>query len=143
MEHVLVGIDRQHDAWEAFARACFLAKRIDAKLHVLLVLSPASEGLSHGHPEREATVRQRLELLVEAAKSDGLQINYFITEGHYEEEIIRFVNHYRITLLVLELPDGDMKSAEKGSVSLHAIRHRISCKVELVAPKNKRQERIT
>jgi K+-sensing histidine kinase KdpD len=142
MEHVLVGIDGQHDAWEAFARACLLAKRIDAKLHVLLVLSPSGEGLPHGDPEREATVRQRLELLVEAAKSDGIQINYFITEGHYEDEIIRFVNHYRITLLVYQPPDGDIKSAEKGSGSLPAIRHRISCKVELVAPKTKRQERI-
>ena len=47
MEKILVGIDGKHTGWEAFSRACALARRIDVRLHVLLVLTPANRHLSH------------------------------------------------------------------------------------------------
>jgi K+-sensing histidine kinase KdpD len=143
MERILVGINSHHSAWEAFYRACALANRIEAKLHVLLVLSNSMDGRHPMEQEQEATLRTRLELLIEKAKSDGIQVNYFIAEGPYEEAVIRFVDHHRITLLVYELPEGQIRSGEKGLPGLSTIRHRISCKVELVAPKTNQQEKIT
>jgi len=135
MEQILVGIDGQHSAWEALARACTLAKRIDAHLHVLLVQPSADNKASSGEVQNAEDLRKHLELRIKTAKSQGIPIDYFITEGQYEEEIVRFVNHYRITLLVYELNYRELNSTEKGTLSLQAIRHRIACKVETVAPR--------
>jgi K+-sensing histidine kinase KdpD len=146
MEHILVGMHDTYGAWEALARGCALAKRIDARLHVLQVRTPLGRQAVHSETGRETLVRKRLELLIEKAKSEGVQIDYFITEGDYEEEVIRFVNHHRITLLVYELARGDIKLVEKGTSPLQAIRHRVACKVEIVAPRRdipKKQERTT
>jgi nucleotide-binding universal stress UspA family protein len=135
MERILVGIDGQHSAWEALARAFALAKRIGAHLHVLLVRPTGEKGRADLDAQNETSLRKHLELRIEAAKAQGVQVEYYITEGGYEDEVVRFVNHNRITLLVYELRDGEHKSNERGSGALKAIRHRISCKVEVVAPR--------
>ncbi len=135
MEQILVGMDTQHGAWEALARACALAKRIEARVHVLLVRPPADDGAGKPETVRDAELRKRLERCIQTARADGIAIDYFITEGGYEKEIIRFVRHYRISLLVYEMTERDLRSAQQGQWSLQAIRHRIACKVETVAPR--------
>lgn len=135
MEQILVGMDSEHIAWEALTRACTLAERIDARLHVLLVRRPTGGDAPVDEARREEELRQNLELRIEEAKARGIHIDYYVADGSFEEEIVRFVNGYRITLLVLELRDRDARSAEKGAQSLQAIRHRIACKVETVVPR--------
>jgi K+-sensing histidine kinase KdpD len=135
MEQILVGMDIRHGAWEALARACALAERIEAHVHVLLVHPPPDAGIGGAETVWEAELRKRVEQCIQTAKADGIAIDYFITEGSYEEEIIRFVRHYRITLLVYEITNRDLRSAQQGQWSLQAIRHRIACKVEIVAPR--------
>jgi nucleotide-binding universal stress UspA family protein len=136
MEQILVGIDYQHGGWEALARACTLAKRIDARLHVLLVRPETGNGAAD-EAHRALALRRHLELRIETAKAQGIRVDYFITDGRYEDEIVRFVNKYRITLLVYQLRDGESGSTEKAGWSLQAIRHRIACKVEIVAPRKR------
>ena len=135
MENILVAIDGKHSAWEALSRASSLARRVHVQLSVLLVVPPASRNLSFAEVQLEATVRERLELMLEAIKAEGIRINYFVTEGSYEEEVIAFVLNNRVTLLVYEATDGDARCADRDSLSLRSIRHRISCRVEVVAPK--------
>jgi len=135
MENILVALSGKHGAWEALSRACSLARRIHVRLNVLLVSPPPMQNLSHSDAELEATVRQRLELLLEVFKSEGIHINYFVTEGVYEEEVIAFVHNNKVTLLVYEVSEGDARGADRDSVSLRSIRHRIACRVETVAPK--------
>lgn len=135
MENILVAIDGKHEAWEAFSRACALSRRLQAQVNVLLVRAPQDRALSHSETEMELALRQRLELLMEAAKAEGVRINYFITEGVYYEEVIAFANTNKVTLLIYEITDGETRNPERESATLRAIRHRIVCRVESVSPK--------
>ena len=126
MEHILVAVDQLHPQHEAIAHACSLAKRIQARLHVLfvhkkscLVTNPA---------------RQRLELLVAYARTEGIHVEYTILEGGYEESIISFIQNNGITLFIHELEHTDMHSFERSFSVLKSVRHRISCRVETVTP---------
>lgn len=135
MEKILVAVDGKRGAWEALSHACSLAQRIAVKLNVLLVVTPDIHRLSHSEKEAENQIRIKLELLIEAAKVEGIQINYFIAEGIYENEVIQFVNNNKISLLVYGANDGDARAANKDLDFLCSLRHRIACPVEVVSPK--------
>lgn len=135
MERILVSMDARHGAWEAWSRAISLARRIDARVYALLVYPPGVKGRADGDPNDEAGVRHRLELLIESAKSNGIAVDYFISEGRYEEEVIRFAEHNRITLMVAESPEGEMRHSDREFTSFQKIRHRITCRLELVSPR--------
>ncbi len=146
MEKILVAIDSKHGAWEALSHACSLAKRIDAMLNILLVVPLNMQKMLCSEKEVEETIKKRLELLIEAAKAEGILINYFIAEGRYEEEVINFVNHNKISLLVHEANDEDARSAYKDQVYLRSLQHRIACTVEIVSTKKpniSKNKRIT
>lgn len=140
MERILVTITEQTTSWEVFSHGCSLARRIDAKLDVLFVASPSGTPKSRSEMEQSKEARARLELMLEAAKAEGVKLEYFVTEGNYAEEVISFVRDNKTSLLVLEHNGGD---AEEVSNSLLAIRHRISCRVELVAPKKNNPQFIS
>ena len=72
---------------------------------------------------------------IEAAKAEGILINYFIAEGRYEKEVINFVNHNKISLLVHEVNYGDARSANRDLLFLRSLRHRVACTVEIVSTK--------
>jgi nucleotide-binding universal stress UspA family protein len=136
MERILVSMHCRNGSWGALSRAVSLARRIDAKLFALLVLPPCAEGA--GAEECNAAcggIRERLELLIGIAKSEGSRIDYFISEGNYEEEVIRFVQQKRITLLIAQSPDRDSPHSERDLAEIRKIQHRIACRVELVSPR--------
>lgn len=135
MEKILVAIDGKHGAWDALSHACFLAKRINIELNVLLVTPKSDQQRSHSETKAEDELRRSMALHVEAAKADGIMINYFIAEGDYEDEVINFVNQNRITLLMHETQDGDGRSGGRKTSSLRTLRHRVACRMEIVAPK--------
>ncbi len=136
MEKILVAIDGKHGAWEALSHACSLAKRIDVQLNVLLVIPSNRARLTRAETEVEDEIKKRLELLIEAAKAEGITINYFIAEGNYDDEVISFINHNKITLLVHETLDGDTRPANKElTASFRSLRHRTPCVIEVVAPR--------
>jgi nucleotide-binding universal stress UspA family protein len=135
MEKILVAIDSRHGAWEALSHACSLAKRIDATLNVLLVVPLKRQKTPGSKKEVEEAIRKRLELSIEAAKAEGIRINYYIAEGKYEEEIINFINHNKTLLLVHEANDRDARSAHRDQIFLRSLRHRIACTVEIVSTK--------
>ncbi len=135
MERILVSMNCRSGSWGAWSRAISLARRIDAKLYALLVLPPSAIGA--GIEENSATcgTRERLELLIEIAKSEGARVDYFISEGNYEEEVIRFVEQNRITLVIAEHPDDENSHSERDMAQIRKIQHRIACRVELVSPR--------
>ncbi len=128
-------MDARHGAWGAWSRAISLARRINARVFVLLVFTPGEDGGGNGENGAGESVRHRLELLIELAKSDGISIDYFVSEGNYEEEVIQFADHNRITLMVAEPSDGSSRHHERESLSFQKIRHRINCRMELVSPR--------
>lgn len=124
MERILVAVDQLHPQQEAISHGCSLAKRIQARLYVLFV-------------HRKSCViknpaRQRLELLVGYARTEGIHVEYTILEGGYEESIISFIQNNGITLFIHELEHTDMHSFERNFSVLKSVRHRISCRVEIV-----------
>nr|WP_320009717.1 universal stress protein [uncultured Desulfobulbus sp.] len=133
MEKILVALDTKHGAWAALSHACSLAERMDVELYVLLVHPSSKEKQNSAEFALEAAIKSRLELLLEAAKNKGIRINYFVSEGTYEEEIIQFVNHYRIGLLVCETTGSAARISAKEALFLRALRHRLRCKLEVVA----------
>lgn len=136
MERILVSMSNQCGAWGAWSRAISLARRIDAKLYALLLTPPSAKtAVSAGDNSTAGTVRKRLELLIEVAKSEGVSVDYFISEGNYEEEVIRFVEQNRITLLVAESADEDGSNSERDLAQIRRISHRIKCRMELVSPR--------
>ena len=134
MERILVIMNAQHYTWEALGRAVSLAKRIKARVFVLRVFS---------HEEKEAGVEQytkisverRLENIIQTARSDSVTIEYFVTEGNFEEEVVCFIEHNKISLLVVEPGSWETNISEKGWGFIQEIMYRISCRVEVVSPK--------
>lgn len=135
MENILVAIGSRHTAWEALSRACALCARVQASLKVLLVLPAPGKPQTPAETGLTKRMRQLLELRLEAAKAEGIPVTYFLAEGEYEEEVIRFAHGNRISLLIYELTEEDMRNPERESPSLRSIRHRIACRVETVSPK--------
>lgn len=134
MERILVGLSDRHRAWEPFTHAVSLAKRIGAAVYVLRVRDPRKGGGATGwaddgpHDSLDEAFRTRLDQRIEMAKAEGVRIELFVADGPFEEEIIRFAQSNQITLLVAEPGVKD---------SLQKIRHRISCRVELVVPRKR------
>ncbi|WP_051284187.1 universal stress protein [Desulforegula conservatrix] len=136
MERILVSMGAGHGAWDAWNRAILLARRIgtDARVYALMIM-PSGHGGNSLHDGEISIVRERFELQIELAKSEGIHVEYFITEGDYEEEVIRFAKSNRITLLVIESTEGSGRNNAKGGMnSLRRIIHRILCRVDLVTP---------
>lgn len=133
MERILVSMSSQCGAWGAWSRAISLAGRIDARLYALLLAPPSEKTAgAAGDNSSAGGVRKRLELLIELAKSKGVQVDYFMSEGNYEEEVIRFVEQNRITLLVAESAEEENANSERDLARIRRIRHRLSCRVEVV-----------
>jgi nucleotide-binding universal stress UspA family protein len=136
MERILVGMDVRQSNLEGVQRAVQLAARIDATVTVLLVSSPSD---SQPHQdilrELENSVRKRLELLIEMGRADGVEVSFYMTRGEYREEVIRFTQQNQITHVVLGLPRGGQQATDEFHEWLAGIRHRISCRIELVQEK--------
>jgi nucleotide-binding universal stress UspA family protein len=129
-------MNSQWGAWGAWSRAISLARRIDARLYALLLAPPSAKPVATaGGNSTAGDVRKRLELLIELAKSEGVQVDYFISEGSYEEEVIRFVEQNRITLLVAESAEDENSNPERELAQIRRIGHRVTCRVELVSPR--------
>lgn len=138
MERILVIIHNQHYSWEAMGRAVSLAKRINARVFVLKIFSPDEKETGVVEQDMKTSAGHRLENMIQAARADSVRIEYFVTEGDFEEEVIRFVEHNRISILVVEPGSWETKSPEnpeKGLGPFQEILYRISCRVEMVSPK--------
>ena len=141
MERILVSMDCRSGEWGALSRAISLSGRIEAKVYALLVESPSAG--SAGEDVSAATcgaVLERLEKLVQAARSEGVQIECFVSKGEYEEEVSQFVERKRVTLVIVERPDGKDPDSERKLGQIRRIQHRISCRVELVSPRKQHPE---
>ena len=136
MERILVGLDVRQSNLEGVHRAMQLATRIDAKVTVLLVSSLVNPSAPQDILlEFENAVRKRLELLIEKGRADGVEVEFYMTQGNYREEVIRFTQQHPITLLVLALPKTGQQAVEEFKQWLAGIRHRINCRIELVQEK--------
>jgi hypothetical protein len=73
--------------------------------------------------------------MIEKARSNGVIVHYYIVQGIFEAEVIRFVTEKKITLLILGLPHGDSEGSVEFNKALYAIRQNVRCAIELVRRK--------
>jgi nucleotide-binding universal stress UspA family protein len=137
MEKILVGLDPGKTSLWAAVHALNLAKRIQARLYFLLVIDPeAAKGSDESLIRQiEASMRASLESLIEDGISEGIPVDYYITYGQYDNELIKFVKENRITMLVVGSPTPQDGRLEDFDDLLEKIRHRIDCRIEVVHEK--------
>ncbi|PIP42614.1 MAG: hypothetical protein COX19_00520 [Desulfobacterales bacterium CG23_combo_of_CG06-09_8_20_14_all_51_8] len=144
MVKILVGIDAKMTGLWSVVYALNLAKRMDVKIAILLVsdnASPSSSSLSTSkqeEPEKDETaIKRRLEKLITDGRSEGISVDYYLADGSYKEEIIKFIKEKGITLLVVDFPSADLKEAsEKFPELLGEIKLRTHCRIEVVHQKD-------
>jgi hypothetical protein len=150
MEHILVSMDIRQDAESplpllnqdetggflaAAYRAIHLAERIKANVHCLLIYQKPASSQTDTFTGLEDAAKKHLELMIEKARSNGVSVHYYIANGNFETEVIRFVAEKKITLLILGLPHGESETALEFKKSLNAIRQNVRCAIELVRRK--------
>jgi nucleotide-binding universal stress UspA family protein len=138
MEKILVGLYPGKTSLWAAVHAFNLAKRIKARLYFLLVINPEIKASDQSLVRQvEASTKSSLEALIEEGISDGIPVDYYITYGQYDNELVKFVKENKITMLVVGSPfpqDGRFEDFED---LLEKIRHRIDCRIEVVHEKNR------
>jgi len=131
-------MNARHYPWEALNRAVSLANRIEARIFVLKVFSPGGKETGAVGQCTKTAAERRLENIIQTARAASVTIEYFVTEGDLEEEVIRFVEHNKISLLVVEPGnfgnEGSEKS-DKGIAPLTQFLYHMSCSVEVVSQK--------
>jgi len=136
MEKILAAINPVRTNFYACIHALNLAKRIKAKVLFLLVFSmPAREMKSFLKEEIAAPVKRRLDSFIEEGRSEGIEVDYYLVYGDFENEIVSFIQENRVTLLVVEFPAEGGQSAEDFRFFLEKIRHRINSRIEVVHEK--------
>lgn len=136
MEKILVGLDPGKTSLWAAVHALNLAKRIQARLYFLLVIEPATKESEEGLKRQiEASMKASLESLIEEGISDGIPVDYYITYGQYDNELVKFVKENRISMLVVGSPNPQDGHLEDFDDLLEKIRHRIDCRIEVVHEK--------
>lgn len=124
MERILVGLDCRDTDLGPGIHAVNLAKRIKAKVFFLFVKGPDS---------CDQELADRLESLIGHARSEGLAVEYFVSEGPFEGETIRFIHQNAIDLLVVGQPGSGGEAAQKEfRRTLENIRLRVDCHIEVV-----------
>jgi nucleotide-binding universal stress UspA family protein len=138
MEKILVGLYPGKTSLWAAIHALNLSKRINARLYFLLVINPEVKKSDQSLVRQvEATIRSDLESLIEEGISDGIPVDYYITTGQYENELVKFVKENKITMLVVGSPTPQDGSFEDFEDLLEKVRHRIDCRIEVVHEKNR------
>ncbi len=130
MEKILVCVEGRRGAREALDRAFSLAERVNAHLSVLLIYP--EHRLEEDMVGDEESVKERVELMLEDAELKGISVEFYISRGSYEEEVISFVNEHGITHLIVEQADDGSKEGSKCCKAHQNIRHRVQCRMEIV-----------
>ncbi|MDA8140624.1 MAG: universal stress protein [Desulfobacteraceae bacterium] len=142
MERILAAMEPAQTHLFAGVHALNLAKRIQAKVLFLLVFPDRDAQAADPEKKSElSAVKKRVEALIEEGRSDGLSVDYYLTHGEYEGELVSFVQENKITLLVVECPPGHGGAADACRDMLDKLRHRINCRIEVVNPKPETPER--
>jgi hypothetical protein len=101
---------------------------MQARVSLLLVLDPGPGGKGEIGPP----LRRELEGLIEQVRSEGLPVEYYISQGSFEEELVRFTKEHRVTMLVIDQPTARGGAVHESTTLLEKIRHRVDCRIEVV-----------
>lgn len=138
MERILVGMDSKTTHLWSVIYVLSLAKRIQAKLFVLLVSEP--DGImteQHIKENAACPIKVRLEKLIADGRLEGASIEYYMASGSFKDELIKFIQEKRVNLLVIDFPETGRKiGGENFPEILEEIKLRTDCRIEVVHQKN-------
>ncbi len=143
MERILVGLYSKMTSLWSVIHVLNLAKRMNVKISVLLVIEPAAGSDNQRLQEKEESpIRTRLEKLIMEGRADGVPIDYYLAYGSYKNELIKFIREKKISLLVLDSPlPGPNGASEKLPELLGEIKLRTHCRIEVVHRKDVKESR--
>lgn len=139
MDRILLSLDSMDPGLGAGLYALNLAKRIQAQVYVLLV------NRQRGNSGPDITGAQDqgnpIEMLINQARREGLNVSYYLADGPFENETVQLIQEKGITILVVEPPTkgGDAAMRDFRNV-LDNIRLRVDCHIEVV---NQRERTAT
>lgn len=139
MDRILLSLDSMDPGLGAGLYALNLAKRIQAQVYVLLV------NRQQGNSGPDITGAQDqgnpIEMLINQARREGLNVSYYLADGPFENETVQLIQEKGITILVVEPPTkgGDAAMRDFRNV-LDNIRLRVDCHIEVV---NQRERTAT
>ncbi len=121
--------------WSAI-HAINLAQRLGGKVFILRIF-PSEENREGKASQEESNgmLQQRLEALIEQARSQAVSVDYHIAFGSYEGELVRFIRETKIDIMVLIAPHLVTPGRRQKAISLESVRHRVNCRIELVYEK--------
>jgi len=134
MESILVGMDGSEATVWAAIHAVNLAKRMNVRVSILLILQPEMDrNRKNWHKPDESTARRQVEAFIDESRSEGVVLDYYITRGTYEDEILRFIQENATSLLVLGFPQDTGKNGQDRLAGfLKTIRNKTDCRIEVV-----------
>jgi len=139
MERILVGMDPNEGSLWAGIHGLNLAKRINAKVSFLLVIEPSTDKAKEALQEqRKDSMMKSLGPIIEQGREEGIGVDYFVTYGNYDNEVVRFIKENKITILVVGLRPDQRGPSGNFADLLEKVRHRIDCRIEVVSEKNLR-----
>ncbi len=144
MERILVALDPGKTTLWAAIHGINLARRIKAKVYVLVVAS--SDETTGQKAYLQKNIKQELEPIVEEARSEGVWVDFYVAYGEFENEVVKFIKENKISLLIVGvLVSGKKSISTKFLDMMEEIRRRVSCRIEMVNEKgikitNKRSE---
>lgn len=136
MEKILVGIEPKMTGLWPVIYALNLAKRMEVRLYILLVENSEAAREQQEDSGDEPSLKSRLEDLILKGRSEGLSIDYYITGGSFTDELIRFIQEEKISLLVVGYAIKDKKKRLRNIPELlKEIKLRTNCRIEVVQQK--------
>ncbi len=131
MEKILVALNSGKTTLWSVVHALNLAKRIRARVYILIIPGPISE--EKETKKSVSMIQKELSPLIDGARLDGVLVDTYISYGKYDQEIIRFIRENSIDLLIIGIPSSQkVNYKSKFFDDVEKIRQRIDCRIEIV-----------
>lgn len=132
MEKILAGMTLEPSSLWAGIHALNLAKRMKAHVSLLLVIQPGQDNTASHHQGVADPMTDRIKAMIDEGRDEGIALNYYQAIGDYAGELIHFIQHNKITLLVIASPgENDVHEADFKEF-LEKLHHRLNCRIEVV-----------
>lgn len=132
MENILAGMSPEPSSLWAGIHALNLAKRIAAHVSFLLVIPPVRGNAAPLPEQAVQSAMDKIKTLIDDGRADGVALEYYQAHGDYASELIRHIQHNRITLLVIAAPGGTDAPGTGFKEFLEKLHHRLTCRIEIV-----------
>ncbi len=138
MYKILVAVETSQPGVSAAVYALNLAQRIQAQISFLLFDQTEGDGSSAVSKKKKRLLyQQQLQsIIVEMSPKTETPVNFYVTNGQYETELVDFVLHNNISLLIVDFPTANHQADTNQFLEkLMSIKQQINCRIMIVSKK--------